>query len=142
MSITTDQTSPVEPGPTIVLTELERVQAMDDEEVRTAALAWANDLRAEYNLSSLDKLPQGQPQDPAGCVLAMACNGVGDYSVPLPCDGRRYVPGIEGRGQARFAYEGAIQVRPTPVVVGEFIRRFDRGRYPDLVRPSSFSLWG
>lgn len=124
--------------------QIDQLTEATDAELYEAALAWANDFRAEYNLPPLAALPKGYAYDTAACVLAEACGQVGDCSTPLP-PGSRYGNQYESKysdaaGMATFSRDGQVVKRPLPAEVVEFIRRFDAGTYPDLIaKPQPFS---
>jgi hypothetical protein len=69
----------------------------------------------------LEELPAGIQGDPQACVLAEALGGAwngSDWAVP----------------EARLAHKLGYENIELPPVVRDFISRFDRGEYPDLIK--------
>lgn len=105
-----------------------------DAELYATALAWVNLTRAEFNAPPLDELPPARPASAEGCTLARALwDAVSDGTTCEGTGSRRYEPGVGGT--LKFSAGGQLCKRPIPADVVAFMRRFDAGKYPDLIRP-------
>lgn len=116
----------------MVLTAAEVAQ-LTNEQLEEIALTWVNDIRTEYGEPRLDGLPRGLRCNPSGCVMAKA------LSAAL-CDGTTQVPHQARHGGSaaiRFGRDNKVQSRPIPADVEQFMHRFDRGDYPQLVLPTT-----
>lgn len=80
-------------------------------------LAWINDLRMTWHLGApLTAMPRGRQRSASHCPVAEAL-GSGWATVAT----------------ISFNAQGITKHRVTPGSVAEFINRFDRGRYPELI---------
>ncbi len=77
-------------------------------------MAYVNRLRAKHGLGApLEDLPKGRPAKTGSCPLAKAL-------------------GPNAQVDGAFAEVGVECVR-LPRYVGDFVERFDDGKYPDLI---------
>lgn len=107
------------------------------EELLAEALAWVNDVRAEYNLEALTEMPRGYAGSASGCALAQAISEACTGSLPEEEAGRdRH----GSRGEAAFMHDGELVTRPIPEKVQRFMNAFDSGLYPDLVKEITFGV--
>lgn len=121
-----------------------------NEECRVATLEWVNMLRGEYVLDLVTELPAGDRGLASSCVLVNALTGISDGSRTFQSDGRSALacpddPKPPDGQFLRYGREGQVIHRMMPPLVAEFVRRFDSGVYPDLLRESEagvFKLWG
>lgn len=109
--------------------EIKLAMELPLDELKVMALAWLNDLRAEYGVKAVEALPQGYRFDPGACTLALGLvpisNG-GSYGT-----GSRY---RDGPGQATFMRDGQKVARQIPPYIEAFVKHFDRGDYPELIK--------
>lgn len=109
-------------------------EALSDGEVRTQSLAWVNSVRADYDLEPYAEIPAGYRHSTTNCALANMTAGLGDGSCTIPeSSGVRGLGGpSSGLPGISFTRDGEVRSIRQPPVVNEFIRRFDRGAFPDL----------
>lgn len=97
-----------------------------DEQYRQAALMVANRIREDLGLEEADRMMPGYPGD-SRWGNPVAFTAVAGISLAIAH--------YEGQDN-RIVVDSVDQVREYPLtrgsVVGEFIRRFDAGAYPDL----------
>ena len=92
---------------TVVLPEPTTAPAPRFDDDYDAALRWANEQRRKQGMEPLGFLPRGMRLDSDKCPLARATG--------------QYISGLS---------VSALSSAPTPVK--RFVRRFDRGEYPEL----------
>jgi hypothetical protein len=108
-----------------------------DAECRIAALEWVNDFRTDFGFEVLGDLRKGFRFDAGMCVLAASLMELADppSSHGAKVGGGRYSARQDGdpAGTCQLVRDGRVVDRPVSENVALFARRFDEGRYPDLV---------
>jgi len=98
----------------------ERAYDASDEEVIEACLAWCNERRAEQGKEPLTELPKGRRSDPGSCPCGDA-TGLRVFSCAYGDPyGSQFISEMIEKGQT------------LPLLVREFVNRFDSGQFPQF----------